>query len=96
MKLYAKLTSERGKEITKSGNDWLKIEVQDENRNIIFTKTLYPNKTKLKATEPEADEYSCNCNEGGKTENHIFWTMENYREQGNPICPFCDDEMYKI
>ena len=40
MKLFAKMTSERGKEITKSGNDWLKIEVQDENRNIIFTKTL--------------------------------------------------------
>jgi hypothetical protein len=42
MKLFLTATSERGKPITKSGNDWLKIEVIDENRQTIFTKTLRP------------------------------------------------------
>jgi len=44
MKLFLTATSERGKPITKSGNDWLKIEVIDENREVIFTKTLKPKK----------------------------------------------------
>ena len=44
----------------------------------------------------ELDEYSCNCNEGGKTENHIFWSMENYRDSGSPVCPYCDVDMYKV
>ena len=40
MKLFLTATSERGKPITKSGNDWLKIEVVDENRKVIFSKTI--------------------------------------------------------
>jgi hypothetical protein len=40
MKLFLTATSERGKPITKSGNDWLKIEVVNEDREVIFTKTL--------------------------------------------------------
>jgi len=44
----------------------------------------------------ELDEYSCSCHEGGKPENHVFWSMENYRESGTPVCPFCDDDMYLI
>jgi len=44
----------------------------------------------------DKDEYSCSCNEGGKTENHIFWSKDDYRESGSPICQFCDDDMFKI
>ena len=40
MKLFLTATSERGKPITKSGNDWIKIEVVDENREVIFTRTF--------------------------------------------------------
>jgi hypothetical protein len=46
MKMFMTATSERGKPITKSGNDWLKIEVIDEDRQVIFTKTLTAEKTK--------------------------------------------------
>ena len=48
MKLHLTATSERGKPITKSGNDWLKIEVVNEDREIIFTKTFTVDKLKLK------------------------------------------------
>jgi len=48
MKLHLTATSERGKPITKSGNDWLKIEVVNEDREIIFTKTFTADKLKLK------------------------------------------------
>lgn len=37
MKLHLTATSERGKEITKSGNEFIKIEVVDENREHIAT-----------------------------------------------------------
>lgn len=40
-------TSERGKPITKSGNDWLKIEVVDEDREIIWSKTFTVTKDKI-------------------------------------------------
>ena len=46
--------------------------------------------------EKEMHEYSCDCNEGGKTENHVFWTIDDYKDSGTPVCPFCDCDMYKI
>ncbi len=52
--------------------------------------------TRAKKQEGETDEYSCNCNEGGKTENHVFWSKNDYKERGNPVCPYCDDDMYVI
>jgi hypothetical protein len=62
MKLFAKLNSERGKEITKSGNDWLKIEVQDENRNIIFTKILYAGeKCRCGSSECDTVHFKAQC-----------------------------------
>lgn len=51
---------------------------------------------KGKSQKGEEDKYSCSCNEGGKTENHIFWSKQDYRERGNPVCPYCDDDMYLI
>lgn len=36
MKLSAQISSERGKTIQKTGNEYLKIEVQDENRNMFL------------------------------------------------------------
>ena len=35
MKLFLTATSERGKPITKSGNDWLHIDIIDEHRRAI-------------------------------------------------------------
>jgi hypothetical protein len=37
MKLQLTATSERGKSIIKTGNDYLKLEVRDENREVIST-----------------------------------------------------------
>lgn len=48
MRLHLTATSERGKEVTKSGNDWIKIEVQNENREIVFEKIIRPSKTIFK------------------------------------------------
>ena len=40
MKLAVKVTSERGKEMLKTGNDFIKIELMDEKRKVIFTKVF--------------------------------------------------------
>jgi hypothetical protein len=48
MKLHLTATSERGKPITKSGNDWLKIEVVNEDREIVFSKIITPQVVKMK------------------------------------------------
>lgn len=37
MKLYASLTSERGKPVSKSGNDYIHIDVHNEQREIMLT-----------------------------------------------------------
>lgn len=37
MKLHLTATSERGKAITKSGNEYIELELKDENRQVIAT-----------------------------------------------------------
>ena len=36
MKLFTTITSERGKPVTKSGNEFINMEIQDENREVIY------------------------------------------------------------
>lgn len=43
MKLFATITSERGKPAIKSGNDYLQINLQDENRVIFGSVYILPN-----------------------------------------------------
>lgn len=40
MKLYATMTSERGKPVSKSGNEYLQIDILDEDRQSLFTLCL--------------------------------------------------------
>jgi hypothetical protein len=43
MKLFLTSTSERGKPVTKSGNDYIEIKIMNENREIIFHQHFFPN-----------------------------------------------------
>ena len=45
MKLFTTITSERGKPVTKSGNENLHIEIKGENRQVIATMTFRLEKT---------------------------------------------------
>lgn len=45
MKLFLKARSERGKEITKSGNDKLEIEITNEDRQLLADITVLPSGT---------------------------------------------------
>lgn len=42
MNLFCKIESERGKPVTKSGNDYIDIEVLNENREVVLDITLQP------------------------------------------------------
>lgn len=48
MKLYAKINSERGKEVTKSGNEYIKVDILDRNRNDLITLHLTCAKSNLR------------------------------------------------
>jgi hypothetical protein len=54
MKLYALMQSERGKQVNKSGNNWLDIEVRDEDRQpiaLILFKVLEDGRMYLELTD---------------------------------------------
>jgi len=46
MKLYATMTSERGKEVSKGGNDFVQIQIQGEDRKIFGSVHIYATKDK--------------------------------------------------
>lgn len=61
MKLFLTAKSERGKPITKSGNDWLEIEVLNEKRQVIFKKTFKQGKDHLKLEALSDNPCYCDC-----------------------------------
>jgi hypothetical protein len=71
MKLFLTATSERGKPITKSGNDWLKFEVVNENREIVFSKVIYPAKVVLKGYLEKRRELVEKCPSCGELPDYL-------------------------
>lgn len=68
MKLYAKMTSERGKEVTKGGNDKIIINIKIDNNkrfeigNLVLTCSSFPSNTNLPKDFFELTYYPINTN----------------------------------
>ena len=62
MKLHAKITSERGKPVTKSGNEYLEVLVNNEQRENVYMFTVEKRENEIYA---EVINYSTG-------EKHIF------------------------
>ncbi len=86
MILYATITSERASK-GQGGNDFLEIEVKDENRNNILELKIIP-----KDDQFILEGYAISQHSGKRSEYYIKYELAKGNKQKGEKCPVCKKE----